>query len=270
MFAKIKGYIRRLRTPKKETQYESKQTTFGEINASFVDAITICNLDKDSSNIIIEVSYSNNMEDSLSCYKEFINMISPLGIRFINIDIKEKGFLYLSGSVEDYDILIGSFNQDPEKSDNKIFRKLCVLLRKIDTVSKETSVLTTDGVTSYNSTVVKLTKTNPVFVQSIDTYWIDKDVLDANINIFDKLKSMINIYIYDPISDHIYAYSVLDFIYCYSTGRFDEDLKEYINTLRYKYESNFTIPGYKNIFDINFLVTDRDSSSNYDIDEPLD
>lgn len=270
MFAKIKGYIRRLRTPKKETQYESKQTTFGEINASFVDAITICNLDKDSSNIIIEVSYSNDMEDSLSCYKEFINMISPLGIRFINIDIKEKGFLYLSGSVEDYDILIGSFIQDPEKSDNKIFRKLCVLLRKIDIVSEETSVLTTDGVTSYNSTVIKLTKTNPVFVQSIDTYWIDKDVLDANINIFDKLKSMINIYIYDSISDYIYAYSVLDFIYCYSTGRFDEDLKEYINTLRYKYESNFTIPGYKNIFDINFLVTDRDSSSNYDIDEPLD
>lgn len=270
MFAKIKGYIRRLRTPKKETQYESKQTTFGEINASFIDAVTICNMDEDSSNIIIGVSYPNNMEDSLSCYKEFINMISPLGIRFINIDIKEKGFLYLSGSVEDYDILIGSFNQDPEKSDNKIFRKLCVLLRKIDIVSEETSVLTTDRVTSYNSTAVKLTKTDPVFVQSIDTYWIDKDVLDANINIFDKLKSMINVYIYDPISDYIYAYSVLDFIYCYSTGRFDEDLKEYINTLRYKYESNFAIPGYKNIFDINFLVTDLDSSSKYDIDEPLD
>lgn len=270
MFAKIKGYIRRLRTPKKETQYESKQTTFGEINASFVDAVTIYNMDEDSSNIIIGVSYPNNMEDSLSCYKEFINMISPLGVRFINIDIEEKGFLYLSGSVEDYDILIGSFNQDPEKSDNKIFRKVCSLLRKIDIVSSDTSVLPPNNIASYNSTSVELTKTDPVFVQSIDTYWIDKDVLDANINIFDKLKSMINVYIYDLISDNIYAYSVLDFIYCYSTGRFDEDLKEYINTLRDKYESNFAIPGYKNIFDINFLVTDLDSSSKYDIDEPLD
>lgn len=269
MFAKLKGYIRRFSTPKKETNYEPKQTTFGEIDVSFVNAVKIYNLDNDSSNIIIGVSYSNDMEDSLACYHEFIGMISPIGIRFVNINIKNQGFLYLSGSVEDYDILIGLFNKDPEKSDNKIFRKLCVLLRKIDIVSEETNVLTTDGVTSYEATRITLTKTDPVFVQNIDTYWVHSDVLNANIDIFDKLKSMIKVYIYNPTTEEIYEYNVLDFVYYYNTGRFYDSEKEYIDTLKDAYVSNFTIPGYKNIFDINFLVTDLSSSSDYDIDEPL-
>ena len=102
MFAKIKGYIRRLRTPKKETQYESKQTTFGEINASFIDAVTICNMDEDSSNIapiipIIkeEVPISINIESLYSITKQRNPQKTPensnnaRNLRDFNINLKE-------------------------------------------------------------------------------------------------------------------------------------------------------------------------------------
>ena len=49
---------------------------------------------------------------------------------------------------------------------------------------------------------------------------------------------------------------------------FYDNEKEYIDTLKDTYVSNFTIPGYKNIFDINFLVTNYNEDVD-DIDELL-
>ena len=53
MFSKLKGYIKRFTTPKKDESYTTTPTTFGDIRVSYIDAVRI--LDTPTSNILLEI-----------------------------------------------------------------------------------------------------------------------------------------------------------------------------------------------------------------------
>ena len=59
------------------------------------------------------------------------------------------------------------------------------------------------------------------------------------------------------------------FVKSYKDKWYQQYILDYIDEYKEAFASNFTIPGYKNIFDINFLVTSHNGEFE-DIDEPLD
>ena len=121
----------------------------------------------------------------------------------------------------------------------------------------------------YEALKIKLQKTDPVYVQQIDTYYISPNIISNDIDIMDKIKSLIIIAIYVD-EKYILVDHVFEFIYCYKTKRYRGDIEECIARYKESYGSNFTISGYKNIFDINLSITDQENSSYPDIDEILD
>ena len=64
MFSKLKGYLRRLSTPKKETNYQPKETSYGDIKVSYVGSVKVNNSLIHDSSIILQISYERNMQDA--------------------------------------------------------------------------------------------------------------------------------------------------------------------------------------------------------------
>lgn len=270
MFSKLKGYIKRLTTPKKDESYTTTPTTFGDIQVSYVDAVKI--LDTLKSNIILEISYPDDMHDALLCANNFIYMISMTGIRYTTIKINKTIYMYIAGSMLDYDLLLYTYMNSIDYADNKILKKVISVLSKID-IMKDSASLMEDlmykSVFPYEALKIKFQKTDPVYVQQIDIYYISPDIISNNIDIMDKLKSLILVAVYVD-EKYILVDYIFDFIYCYKTKRYRGDIEECIAQYKESYGSNFTISGYKNIFDINLSITNQENSSYPDIDEILD
>ena len=83
----LKGYLRRASTPKKETNYTSEETTFGDIEVRYIHSVL---LNKSISNIILEISFSKNNKDAndnLPNQYTGVNVAANLQ----NVDIKHSG-----------------------------------------------------------------------------------------------------------------------------------------------------------------------------------
>ena len=269
MFSRLKGYIKRFTTPKKDESYATTPTTFGDIQVSYIDAVRI--LDTPTSNILLEISYPDDMHDASLCANNFIYMISMTGIRYTTIKINKTIYMYIAGSMIDYDLLLYTYMNSIDYADNKILKKVISVLSKIDIMKDSNSLpdLADKNVFPYEALKIKLQKTDPIYVQQIDTYYISPNIISNDIDIMDKIKSLIIVAIYVD-EKYILVDYVFDFIYCYKTKRYRGDIEECVARYKESYGSNFTISGYKNIFDINLSITDQENSSYPDIDEILD
>ena len=98
----------------------------------------------------------------------------------------------------------------------------------------------------------------------------NEDYIKGNINVLDKLNNLYIVGIYVPAQETILTDTVYGFISRYRSDDYSDYIMDMIDKYKDQYQSNFTIPGYKNIFDINFLVTDLDSSSEYVTEEYID
>ena len=271
MLSKLKGYIRRLTTPKKDENFETKETTFGELEVSFVDSVKIEDDMFPTSNIILQISYQGQMDDGVNAVNQFLEMASRVGLKSNIIPLEETNYMFIAGSDIYYNYLCETFANDPEYSENKILRKVISIISKIDIMGQMPYFEDYNNrIYSYDTTIVTLGDSRPVFVECIDTYYIAKDLFDANINVLDKLNNLYIMGIYIPEQETILTDTVYGFISRYRSDDYSDYIMDMIDKYKDQYQSNFTIPGYKNIFDINFLVTDLDSSSEYVTEEYID
>lgn len=272
MFSKLKGYLRRLSTPKKETNYQPKETSYGDIKVSYVGSVKVNNSLIHDSSIILQISYERNMQDADKDREQFLEMVSTteLSTCIIDIDKLNRRFLYIAGPICRYDRLC-EYGYMLNYSDNKTLMKVMSILEKIDIMAESSTFKDKSKgkyTFPYTSDVINLTPENPVYVQCIDTYWIDKDIIDSGMNIFDYLKDILMVAILLKNQNYVILDTVHDFVKQYQTKTFQKYILDYIDEYKEDFASNFTIPGYKNIFDINFLVTNYNEDVD-DIDELL-
>lgn len=274
MFTKLKGYIRRFTTPKKETDYQPQETSYGEIKVSYIGSVKMeGNVFLRDSNIILQISYEKGMQDAESDKEQFIEMVSTsnLSTVFLESDTLNKKFIFLAGPIYNYDRLC-EYGYDIKYSNNKMLMKTMSILEKIDIMAQSSTFkeqLKDKYNFPYTSDIVYLTSENPVYVQCIDTYWVDKDIIDAGYDILDIMKEIVIVAIFLRNQDITMVDSISNFVKSYQRKTYQSYIIDYIDEYKEAFSSNFTIPGYKNIFDINFLVTNHNGDFE-DIDEPLD
>lgn len=274
MFAKLKGYFRRLSTPKKETNYQSQETSYGTIKVSYIGSTKIeGNVLMNDSNIILQISYEKGMKDAETDKEQFIEMVSTANLNtiFLESDKLNKKFIFLAGPIYRYDKLC-EYGYDIKYSNNKMLMKTMSILEKIDIMAQSSTFkesLKNKYNFPYTSDIVYLTPENPVYTQCIDTYWVDKDIIDAGFDVLDIIKDICMVAILFKNQDLTMIDTVNDFVKSYQRKTYQPYILDYIDEYKEAFASNFTIPGYKNIFDINFLVTNHNGDFE-DIDEPLD
>ena len=238
MLSKLKGYVRRLTTPKKDENFESKETTFGELEVSFVDSVKIEDDMFPTSNIILQISYQGQMDDGVNAVNQFLEMASRVGLKSNIIPLEETNYMFIAGSDVYYNYLCETFANDPKYSENKILKKVISILSKID-IMGNTSFFEEyeNGAYSYDTTIIALGDSRPVFVEYVDTYYIAKDLFDANINVLDKLNNLYIMGIYLPEQETVLTDTVYGFISRYKS----DDYSSYIMEKIEKYKEQYTL-----------------------------
>ena len=253
----LKGYFRRASTPKKDTTYIPEETTFGNIEVRYTHSIV---LNKNLSNIILEISFSKNNENAIESYNKFSDMISEVGLIKTKYDIPEKLFIYIGGSVASYKLLLDKYFFKEENAYDKILRKVYNILKEIDIMNNDQ-----DKVYPYTTEYQTIKEVNPVYVENIDTSFLSPEVVDdKDKDIFDYLINVLIIGLYDDYCETI-TDTITRFISSYNNNVYYDDLHQLIEQYKDTFYSNFEIYGYKNIFDINFRVT----NSTYDDTEEI-
>lgn len=256
----IKGYIRRLSTPKRNKTIQVDMPAYGEFEATFVHSCSI-NESNNFSNIIINLTYDISKNATVLLADELKTLLSICGIKFITLSpVSNIVQLFVAGSVYQYDKLIHFYYYNPKYRYNKLLCILKNLLDKIDICknidpnTKELSV--------YNSEIISI-KNYEVYTQNIS----------SNIppEIIDKIHPLLYIALhYDTECGTVTrTFNLIDFLFMYYTDSMENDA----STVIYNNRHNFIIGGkkYKSIFDITFKVNDQESSGfNSDIDEILD
>lgn len=273
MFSKLKGYFRRLNTPKKEENFKPEPTSYGEVNVWHVSSVVVDNETDELNNIILQISYDKTMSDSTDDAMNFNTMISSVGIRSALVgDIDNTVYLFIAGSNSCFGMLLSKYLNDPVYSNNRIFKKVIFMLGKID-IMKDISIFKDESQLDYypyESSFVRLSESKPVYVQCVDTYFVSNKLLEAGIDVLDILNTLYIVAVYaDQNILFDYAY---DFITKYNLEEYNPHVLEIIDKYKKDFESNFYIPGYKNIFDINTSVTNQEAMSKYldETEEPID
>ena len=243
----LKSYLRRASTPKKETNYTSEETTFGDIEVRYIHSVL---LNKSISNIILEISFSKNNKDANDNYNKFLDMISEAGLIKTKYDMLDKIFVYIGGTRESYKLLIDKYFFNEKNAYDKILRKVHNVLKEIDIMNNDQ-----DKIYPYESDYQNIKEVNPVYVENIDTSFISPEVIDdKEKDIFDYLINVLIIGLYDDYHETI-SDTISRFISSYNNNVYYDDLHQLIEQYKDDFYSNFEIYGYKNIFDINFRVT---------------
>lgn len=275
MFSKLKGYFRRLSTPKKEENFEPEPTYYGEVNIWHVSSVVVDNGtgELELNNIILQISYDKTMSDSTNDAMNFNTMISSVGIRSALVgNIDNTTYLFIAGSNSCFGMLLSKYLNDPIHSNNRIFKKVVSILGIID-IMKNVSIFKDEihpDYYPYEAAFVRLSESRPVYVQYVDTYFVSNKILDAGIDVLDILNTLYIVAVY--VNQNILFDYVYDFITKYNLREYSSDILDHIDRYKEKFESNFSIPGYKNIFDINTSITNQEAMSKYldETEEPID
>lgn len=244
----LKGYFRRATTPKKEENYTPEETTYGDIEVRYIHSVL---LNKSISNIILEISFDKNNKDAENTYNIFLDIISESGLLKTKYVTKNKIFIYTGGSVSSYELLINKYYFNPENAYNKILRKVYNILKEIDIMNENGE---SDKVYPYESEYQTIKAVNPVYTENIDSNYLSSEVVnDKEKDIFSYLINVMVISIYTD-STTITQY-IPEFVNSYNNNLYEDYIHQSIEDYRDKFYSNFEIYGYKNIFDINFRLS---------------
>ena len=272
MFEKIKGYFKRLSTPKKEKDFEPEPTSYGEINVWHINSMVI-NKYEELNNIILQISYDKSMNDTTEDAMNFNIMISSVGIRSALVgDIGDTTYLFIAGSNSKFGMFLNKYMNDPVYSNNRIFKKVVSTLGKID-IMKDISIFSNEPELDYypyESAIVAISESRPVYVQCIDTYFVSQQLFEAGLDLLGILNTLYIVAIY--IDQNILFEYVYDFVTNYNLRNYNDRVLEHVDTYKTYFESNFCVPGYKNILDINTSITDQEAISKYmdETEEPID
>lgn len=246
---------------KKDTNYTSPENTYGDFEWRYISSATCGDL----SNIILELDYTptpsmDNFKSDLLFFKKYANQS---GLRMIEYSFQNKTCVLVAGSAIQY---VSVFSIDKTGYDNTVLRSLLSLLIKIDVVSCKITDYLDYGrvVPAYESTDIMLTESVPVWMQTINESLLYKEITRCDYN-----KDLIYLtvsFIYNLFGSNCIMYynnELLLFTIADTTG-------DYIRLIN-SFASNFDIPRYQNLFDINLKVTNDSDESLYDnIDEVID
>ena len=252
LISKIKGYWRRLTSPKKDLNFKTKETQYGEILVSPYSYIYLKNIDTEYSKICIQIKYNPTQEDANSAMIEFLQLFNILQIQYIDQD----KYIYIIGSIYDYIKLFCRYEY--LKNDNKVFGLVYNLCKNINIIRDNMKWLEQTLYSSYNVHITVLSKDNPVRIYNpLD------DMLNSTHT--DIIPELLYIYIYDSSWDWE-EYSFINFFMSYNNNKY---FKEKIDELNKNYPTAFILPNGKNIIDMNFIL--NDSNASYDgVDEIID
>ena len=265
MFKKLKGYMKRLQTPKKDKNFSFQETDYGEYDVSYVSGVEINNI----SNIILEISYSKTSQSMKKDIDQFMNIVTEIGLKAKTITVENTNHVFIAGNIEQFLNMIISFDNTNKFNSNKVVGKVKNILTKIDRIRLVLNSNEIDNC-SYFINQSNTSSTNPVDVQFIDTYYVSSDIITNKINIIEELLPLTIMGItYSNIPGEYtsIAMYVSDFVFKFNYDLLED--KESILNLDKLYHSNFDIPGYKNLFDINLRVIESNDSYYKDIDEVL-
>ena len=270
MLSYLKGLFKRLSVPKKESSFKSKESDYGEYEISFVDSFQI---NDKYSNIILQLIYNPNHSDMKQAIYLFKLKLCICGFRLLEYPLHNKTIIFISGSDNQYIEYVSQSLNDTMIEDNIISRSMVSLLQKIDILKDKISILL-DKEFKYASYITEnniLTSTNPVAIQYPNANNIDPEILKMNY-----MEDFIHILAIGIYIDEDYKIDSTEYLFLYISDlicKLNSD-KEYYQDLFEMYKSsilsNFDIPEFKNIFDINFTITTNDESMYEDIDEIIE
>lgn len=249
---KLKGYWRRLTSPKKDLNFYTKETQYGEINITPYGYIHLKNTDIEYDKICIQISLNEFNDDAKSTKEKFIQLLGLLKIQYIN---HTDNNLYIIGPADDYIKLFLQYEN--LKNDNKILGLLYNCCKNINIIREKMTWLENTLYYSYEIPITTLSKDNPIIIYDPMNDTCIKHTY--NINIIPEL-----IYIYLYINSEWIEYNIIDFFIRYNN---DNGFKEIIDEIHLDYPTKFILQNGKNIFSINFKVNSSYDTSYDDIDE---
>jgi hypothetical protein len=277
--SKIKGYFRRLTTPSKDKSYIPDDTSFGDFSVTMVNGTYV---DNHCNNIVIEFIYNSDYEDIRRHAEQLLLALESTDIRvleFRNIATKDDSnvLFYTAGTNIDYIKFIQTLLPYPVWAYNKLFKFLKRRLEELEYVApylKYGLDINSYDLDKYNEFVsrplnlITLTSSNSIKVEDIVlkrfSNILTKDEDDKDL--IEKLLPLFRVYVYFPNIDETELYWVNELAYKFLMDPIvHNDLIEYSESMR----SNFNIPNFKNILDMNTEVIDPDSMYK-DIDEVID
>ena len=268
MIKKIKGYIKRLLSPSPEENFKSKDNSFGEFEFDLVSSTIF---EDYYNNLLIQMTHygDRKYEDFDKSYTELKENFQLVGIKIKEYIFLDRWITYISGSAEQFASFINHSKFEFTLKD-PVFTKLTNLLNNIDITTAYTYKL---GVAKFNPTPAYLStnvrginRNFPIAIEEIK----DKSILDHEVirtNYMEILLPLLHVLVYTPYDESYVFLSIEDLVLALQCTDDYNFLYEYKESL----ESNFEIPGYKNLFDINLVITnDQDISSYDDIDEIIE
>lgn len=262
MFNVIKGYIKRLITPKPDKNYKPEEDIYGLYEWRIV-SLYKNNFGK--SNIILEldIPITDKYTDIDFDVSLLLNNIYLCGIRTLQYNFNNINCILFAGSVEQYVSVLTVKNTLLNADVNRIFRSFINILRDIDIMHNMIdNALDNEYIKKssypYEVDISEITCSNPISIQQINNEALNPKILKTDY--MESLIYLLMINIYNEKECNSYYISDL-------VNKLQYDDQEQISGLKEYMYSNFNIPGFKNIFDINFKVTDDDESVYDDIDE---
>lgn len=242
MFKRLKGYFKRVTTPKPDINYKPMDTFYGEFDIVFIYAIKY----HDYTSIIIRINYDESNEDIMKEINTFKELLDIMSFSVLRQRADPGTALYIEGSKDKFITMINIFFINPKYTYNKIMRKLYNLLMRLDITSPyiilRNDLDSSEHNYSYETIEIKPQKEfyiQPMPDQSLNmltTIIINTDKLNIACNIFELISRYYN-------DNDMNIISIVD-------DHYDE---------------------IKNIIGYNFKVTNQDNSDLYsDIDEVLD
>lgn len=265
MLNTLKGYIKRLTTPKPDKTYQPAKEIYN------IYEWRIISLYKDNfgnSNIILELDtqISDKYTDIDFDISVLLKNMYLCGIRVLEYKFKDTSSILIAGSVEQYISVLTVKNTLLNADMNRVYRSFINKLRDIDIMhNKIDYVLGNEYLQKsyypYETEITELTCTNPIIIQYIDTENLYSEILKTDY--MELMIYLMVISIYGEKTCKSYYISDLANIISY-------DDTEIFSALKESMYANFNIPGFKNVFDINFKVTNDDESMYDDIDEVIE
>lgn len=272
LFSYFKGLFRRVSTPKKDEKYVSPPTTYGEYDIDYISGFVAKYNNLRQDNHIFRITYQKGQEDIDKDANQLINILSSLKIIVLKIVTENNIEIFISSNGYKFGALTWFYTNSIELNSNKLFRKFFNGLTKIDEVDKYINLYSKSEAFyhPYETQEILIDAVaNPVYIQSI----FDEFKHEVDMELITPLLTIVYAY-----NNDLYCYGLLEFMYhmknSYEYNKFiPEEVKQKIMYEYYTvYKQNFNIDEFKNVFDINYIVTDQpnDESIAAEIDEIIE
>ena len=261
---KLKGYKKRITTPKKDKNFKTPETSFGEFEIYFISGYNVLMNGEQYSGVIFKLQYQADQRDVHLNIMELLDIISILNGRHVGDFEVDNPTLYeyISLTSQQCVNLAELYNSDPKYNGNKVLRSLISEFMKIDIIDQQISFSDQKPIYPYSVEPIEISQKKPIYVQEIfEEFTVPDNMKDYLLKVFiSYIKFTFNGYI-----------SVL----CNQYNQEHVILMNSINEIFENYNITPNMEYLKKLLDTNVILIDeaqKYSSTSFsdDIDEIID